>query len=267
MAWKWGSWLVAWDCSGGKFASLRQWPPSQVSFLWLEDPDIYMLYIVQYCINTVYFSPQLVQNKPHKEVTKVHLFLCLCGMAANSNTGITITSEAGHASVIVCRPCNFIPIHSLTGPVGWPFASRLGGQWFTSRGCKNSQWTRYLLLALSRYIGDLDVIQLQALPLFSGCFARLSANNVKSQLDRTSQTNPGSIPLPLLLTTQCPVKAPVKMLGGALWRPCNFTPIHSLTGPVGQPFASCLGGQRFLSHGCTNSQWNQVSPVSIVSLQ
>jgi hypothetical protein len=28
--------------------------------------------------------------------------------------------------------------------------------------------------------------------------------------------------------------------GGALWRPCTFTPIHSLTGPVGQPFASLL---------------------------
>jgi hypothetical protein len=23
---------------------------------------------------------------------------------------------------------------------------------------------------------------------------------------------------------------------------CNFIPIHSLTGPVGQSFASCLGG-------------------------
>ncbi len=51
-----------------------------------------------------------------------------------------------------------------------------------------------------------------------------------------------------------------------MWRPCNFTPIHSLTGPVGQPFASCLGGQRFASPGCTNSQWNRVSPVSDVSL-
>jgi hypothetical protein len=49
-----------------------------------------------------------------------------------------------------------------------------------------------------------------------------------------------------------------------LWR--NVIPIHSLTGPVGQPFASCLGGQGFASWGCTNSQWNQVSPVSVVSL-
>jgi hypothetical protein len=49
--------------------------------------------------------------------------------------------------------------------------------------------------------------------------------------------------------------------GGALWRPCNFTSIHILTGPVGQPFASCP------SWGSTNSQWNWVSPVSAVLLQ
>ncbi len=54
---------------------------------------------------------------------------------------------------------------------------------------------------------------------------------------------------------------------GALWRPSNFTPTHSLTGPLGQPFASCLGGQWFASWGCTTSQWNWVSPVSVVSLQ
>jgi hypothetical protein len=29
-----------------------------------------------------------------------------------------------------------------------------------------------------------------------------------------------------------------------MWRPCSFTPIYSLTGPVGQLFASRLGGQR-----------------------
>jgi hypothetical protein len=47
-----------------------------------------------------------------------------------------------------------------------------------------------------------------------------------------------------------------------LWRPYNITPLHSLTGPVGQPFASRLGGQQFASPG-----WNWVSPVSAVSLQ
>jgi hypothetical protein len=40
---------------------------------------------------------------------------------------------------------------------------------------------------------------------------------------------------------------PVKLLGGGgvLWRLCSFTPVHSLTGPVGQPFASHLGELRF----------------------
>ncbi len=32
-----------------------------------------------------------------------------------------------------------------------------------------------------------------------------------------------------------------------MWRACNFTPLHSLTGPVGEPFASRLVGQRFAS--------------------
>jgi hypothetical protein len=26
------------------------------------------------------------------------------------------------------------------------------------------------------------------------------------------------------------------------WRPCSFTPIHSLTGPMVKPFASSSGG-------------------------
>jgi hypothetical protein len=65
-----------------------------------------------------------------------------------------------------------------------------------------------------------------------------------------------SLQVLLLLATQWPVRAPVKLLGrggGALWRPCNFTPIHSLTGLVGQPFASCLGDQRFSSWGCIHT--------------
>jgi hypothetical protein len=42
------------------------------------------------------------------------------------------------------------------------------------------------------------------------------------------------------------------------WRPCSFTPIHSLNGPVGQLFASHLGGQRFMSQACPHLQWNWV---------
>ncbi len=55
--------------------------------------------------------------------------------------------------------------------------------------------------------------------------------------------------------------------GGDMLRPCNYPSIHSLTGPVSQPFASPLGGQCFASWGCTNSQWNWVSPVNPVLLQ
>ncbi len=54
----------------------------------------------------------------------------------------------------------------------------------------------------------------------------------------------------LLLATQWLVRAPIKLLGGggeALWGPCNFTPIHSLTGLVGQPFASRLSS---MPHAC-----------------
>ncbi len=47
-----------------------------------------------------------------------------------------------------------------------------------------------------------------------------------------------------------------------MWRPCNVTPTQSLTGPVGQPFTSRLWIQQYVSPGCTNSQWNRVSPVN-----
>jgi hypothetical protein len=42
-----------------------------------------------------------------------------------------------------------------------------------------------------------------------------------------------------------------------LWRPCSFTPIHSLTGPVGQPFASCLEGPTVCVPGMhPHLRWN-----------
>ncbi len=52
----------------------------------------------------------------------------------------------------------------------------------------------------------------------------------------------------------------------SMWRPCNLTAfIHSLTGPVGQPFASRHEGPRFNPRGVL--LWNWDSPVSFVSLQ
>jgi hypothetical protein len=98
------------------------------------------------------------------------------------------------------------------------------------------------------------------------CFTRSHTNNVKSwqlhhpsgggsegfaltmwKADVITHHRPSPVPFCslqdfLLLTTQWPVRAMVKLLGGTLWMPCFFTPTHSLTGPVGQPFASSLGG-------------------------
>jgi hypothetical protein len=37
---------------------------------------------------------------------------------------------------------------------------------------------------------------------------------------------------------------------------CEGTPLHSLTGPVGQPFASHLGGQPFAPRGVYPQIWN-----------
>jgi hypothetical protein len=98
-----------------------------------------------------------------------------------------------------------------------------------------------------------------------GSFTRLRANDVKLW---SHIAFPGfsSLQVLLLLTTQWLVRALVKYLAGSPVRPFNFTPLHSLTGPVGQLSASHLGGQRFASWGCTNSQWNRVSHVSDVSL-
>jgi hypothetical protein len=56
------------------------------------------------------------------------------------------------------RSCNFTPIHSLTGPVGQPYASRLGGQRLASREAQTHIGTKFLLLSLSRYIGEPNVI-------------------------------------------------------------------------------------------------------------
>jgi hypothetical protein len=66
------------------------------------------------------------------------------------------------------RSCSHHSLHSLTGPVGQPFASPSMGQSFAPRGGNSHlHWNWEFLLALSCYIGDPDVIidhrpQLQA---------------------------------------------------------------------------------------------------------
>jgi hypothetical protein len=55
--------------------------------------------------------------------------------------------------------------------------------------------------------------------------------------------------------------------GGALWSSCILTLLHSLTGPVGQPFASRLGGAGLHAPEVHPHFWNWDSPVIVVSLQ
>jgi hypothetical protein len=113
--------------------------------------------------------------------------------------------------------------------------------------------TRILLLALSRYIGDHDVIHHCGL-VWGGLLPEPSlgrcANNVMILLDLTQLFCPGFTHAagPLSgLTTDI-----VGCWGGALWRACNLTAfIHSLSGPVGHPFASHHEGPRFNPQGDT----------------
>jgi hypothetical protein len=80
-----------------------------------------------------------------------------------------------------------------------------------------------------------------------------------------------SLQVLFLLATQWPVKSPSQVAGGspveALQLHSNFIPMHSLTGPVGQPFASRLGGQQFVSCDAPTPTTEPGSPVCDVSLQ
>jgi hypothetical protein len=138
----------------------------------------------------------------------------------------------------------------LTGPVDYPFASRHKGPWFkTPRGylCE----TGILLLALSCYIGDPDVIDNCSLvldgprpePSLGPC-----TDNVIIPLDLTQLSCPGfrlAAGLPSSFTTDG-----VGCCGGALWRACNLTSFSPcLTGPVDYPFASRHKGPGLKSPG------------------
>ncbi len=127
--------------------------------------------------------------------------------------------------------------------------------------------TGILLLALSRYIGDPDVIVHCGL-VWGRLRPELSlgrrADNVIIPLDHTQLFCPG-----FTLAASLPSSFTIDIIdcwGGALWRACNLPAfIHSLPGPVGQPFASCHEGPRCNPQGVLI--WNWDSPVSVVSLQ
>jgi hypothetical protein len=108
------------------------------------------------------------------------------------------------------------------------------------------------LLALSRYIGDPDVIDNFCGLVWGGLCLEPSlgprADNVIIPLDLTQLFYPGftlAAGLPSSFTTDI-----VGCWGGALSRACNltaFTPC--LTGPVDYPFTSCHKGPGFKSPG------------------
>jgi hypothetical protein len=60
--------------------------------------------------------------------------------------GTAVHTLGVQLTIELCRPCSYSP--SLTGPVGQPCASR----------GYNLQWFWVFLLALSRYIGDPEVV-------------------------------------------------------------------------------------------------------------
>jgi hypothetical protein len=109
--------------------------------------------------------------------------------------------------------CILTHLHSLNGPVGLLFASRLGGQRFTSWGCTHTSGTGILLLAMSCYIGDprrhpWSPAMIGPLTLATGCFSHPSC--------------PSSILIAghrLVRRTTRILSGPDPLLGGALWAP------------------------------------------------
>ncbi len=132
--------------------------------------------------------------------------------------------------------------------------------------CEDLCETGILLLALSRYIGDPNVIDNFCGLVWGGLHPEPSlgprADNVIIPLDLTQLFCPG-----FTLTAgppSCFTTNGVGCWGGALWRACNLTSFSPcLTGPVDYPFASCHKGPGFKT---SVLMWNQDSPVS-VSLQ
>ncbi len=121
--------------------------------------------------------------------------------------------------------------------------------------------TGILLLALSRYIGDPDVIDHHCGLVWGGPHPELSlgprADNVIIPLDLTQLSCPGftlAAGLPSGFTTDA-----VGCWEGALWRACNLTSFSPcLTGPVDYLFASRHKGPRFKTPG--GLMWNRDSP-------
>ncbi len=154
----------------------------------------------------------------------------------------------GAVSLQLWRACNLTSFSPcLTGPVDYLFASRHKGPRFKSPGGYLSE-TGILLLVLSRYTGDPDVIDHFWGLDWGGLHPELSlgphVENVIIPLDLTQLFSPG------LALAAGPASSfttnGVGCWGGALWRACNLTSFSPcLTGPVDFLFASRHRGSRF----------------------
>ncbi len=156
---------------------------------------------------------------------------------------------------VLWRACNLTAfIHSSTGPVVHPFASRHKGS--IPRGVLTVCGTGNLLLALSHYIGDPDVIDHCGL-VWGGLRPKLSLSCPK--LSYRQCDNPTWSHTTLLSRFHARCGSSLRLhnhivgcWGGALSRACNLTAlIHSSTGPVVHPFASRHEGPGFNPQGGT----------------
>ncbi len=74
-AWKMGQLTYNMGLEWRKVCILAQAPPFQVRVFTVWRRTHLLLYIVQYCIDIVYFSPLQVKNKPRYGDMNVHFFL------------------------------------------------------------------------------------------------------------------------------------------------------------------------------------------------
>ncbi len=153
---------------------------------------------------------------------------------------------------VLWRACNLTSFSPcLTGPVDYLFASCHKGPRFKSPGGYFCE-TVILLLALSRNIGDPDVIDHFCGLVCGGLCPKPSlgprADNVIIPLDLTQLFCPGftlAAGPPSSLTTDG-----VGCWGRALWRACNLTSFSPcLAGPLDYLFASRHQGPKFKSPG------------------
>jgi hypothetical protein len=152
--------------------------------------------------------------------------------------------------------------------VDYQFASCHKGPGFKSPGGYLRE-TGILLLALSCYIGDPDMINHHCSLVCSRLRPKLSLGPHGWQCE-----NPTWSHTAFLSRFHARRRSSFqlhnrrsRLLGGALWIACNLTLFSPyLTAPVDYPFASRHKGPRFKSPGGV-LKWNWDSPVSVVLLQ